>query len=550
MSAFKNIDISQYLNQGILLLNHKGCILGWNYWLATHSGLSSAEVSGHFLLDIFNDIKVKPAFLHLMSAFKTHTHVSLSPTVHQYLLPLQVTDEQKKDIQYMYQLVQAQVIDISDSTSALLVTINDVTENYLLNKKIQLNFQEIQRQNKQLDLARQYASSFLANMSHELRTPLNSILVLSQLLCENKTNHLDENETEYITTINRSGKDLLKLINDVLDLAKVESGYLEIVKEVFELDDMIKSEKHIFEPLAMEREFEFTVNIANDVPKYFYGDAHRISQILRNFLSNAFKFTHCGEVSLSIERLYNYEPFVDALKFSVLDTGLGIEESKIHEIFKAFKQANGSISRQYGGTGLGLSISQELTELLGGKLLVKSREGEGSCFSLILPIDKRVFDKNINYQQLAQPDKKRIQKISATSHKLFKGEVSLSLDMQSIKNKKIIIVSNAIRDVYLLTATFEHLYMQVITIAESLKAIDIIAQEGVDVMLIDFDNSDNNTLQLIKEIRDTEEYFRLPIFVVSHNKNIIECKNGLADECFIKPIDLNLLTRMLAQYLL
>ncbi|MFF2019113.1 ATP-binding protein [Paenibacillus sp. NPDC058177] len=241
---------------------------------------------------------------------------------------------------------------------------------------------------KQLMLASQYKSEFLANMSHELRTPLNSIINLSQLIEENDNSTTGEEIAEYGGIIHRSGEELLMLINDILDLSKVEAGRLDIIKEQVNVSEIPELLSLQFSVIAKQKELEFVVSVSENLAPTIISDPQRLQQILRNLLSNAFKFTQMGSVMLSIRAEQRWEDGQDLnwMVFEVRDSGIGIAEEKRMIIFEAFRQADGTISRKYGGTGLGLSISHDLARLLGGFITVQSEEGKGSIFSLYLPI--------------------------------------------------------------------------------------------------------------------------------------------------------------------
>ncbi|MCP4253367.1 MAG: response regulator [Candidatus Scalindua sp.] len=247
-----------------------------------------------------------------------------------------------------------------------------------------------------MEQSSQYKSEFLANMSHELRTPLNSILLLSRLLGDNKDGSLSEDQVESVQSINSSGNDLLGLINDVLDLSKVEAGKMDLQIDDMYLLDFCNNIKRNFQHVAKENGVSLNIEIADGLPERIRTDGQRVEQIVKNFLSNAFKFTSEGSVSLQISRPNELSDSAINLSkskldkartvlFSVIDTGIGIPEEKQKVIFEAFKQADGSTSRKYGGTGLGLSISKELTGLLNGKIHMTSTDGKGSTFSLYLP---------------------------------------------------------------------------------------------------------------------------------------------------------------------
>ena len=237
-----------------------------------------------------------------------------------------------------------------------------------------------------LERASQYKSEFLANMSHELRTPLNSSLILAKLLEDNKHGNLSDEQVRYAATIHSSNSDLLSLINDILDLSKVEAGQMDVQFAPVAIDGMLQSLQQSFAPIADSKRLKFVTERAEGVPAYFVTDNQRLQQVLRNLLSNAFKFTEQGQVTVSLHKADNNE---NALRFDVRDTGIGIARDKQDLIFQAFQQADGTTSRKYGGSGLGLSISREFSRLLGGSVSVASEPGKGSVFSVTLPLSVR-----------------------------------------------------------------------------------------------------------------------------------------------------------------
>ena len=258
---------------------------------------------------------------------------------------------------------------------------------------------EIEKKADELELGSKYKSEFLANMSHELRTPLNSILILSQILATNKSNNLETKQVEAARAIHTSGSELLTLINEILDLSKVEAGKIELYLEEVKISDMVEDVQRVFKDLADEKGLAFEINISPDIPPVILTDSQRVQQILRNLLTNALKFTHQGAVCLTVSRPSSAIALTkgdaqNLVAFAVKDDGIGIPEQQQEEIFKAFQQADGSTSRTYGGTGLGLSISKELTKLLGGTIHLESKEGQGSTFTFILP-ERPVTEENI-----------------------------------------------------------------------------------------------------------------------------------------------------------
>jgi CheY-like chemotaxis protein len=251
---------------------------------------------------------------------------------------------------------------------------------------------DTEKKARELEITNKYKSEFLANMSHELRTPLNSLLILSQSLMENKDQNLSQQQVESAKIIFNSGNDLLNLINDILDLAKIESGKTILSPGSMDVSKISISLKNYFEHLIREKGLAFEINVARDVPEKIITDEQRLNQILRNLMSNAFKFTDKGGIYVNIYRPDNTEnltrsdlDYNNTIAIAVKDTGIGIPEDKQLEIFEAFQQVDGSISRKYGGTGLGLSITRELTKLLGGEIKLISTLGQGSEFIIFLP---------------------------------------------------------------------------------------------------------------------------------------------------------------------
>ncbi|MCJ8154397.1 response regulator [Chryseobacterium sp. SSA4.19] len=242
---------------------------------------------------------------------------------------------------------------------------------------------EIQKKVEELALSTKYKSEFLANMSHELRTPLNSILLLSRLMAENPEENLNEDQIESAKVIQSSGSSLLTLIDEILDLAKIESGKMTLEYHEVIIKDVVKDLKSLFNPVIQEKRLQLNIEIENDLQNSIETDRLRIDQVLRNLLSNAIKFTEEGSINLHIKKDPKRSDFII---FSVRDTGIGIAEDKQRIIFEAFQQADGSTRRKFGGTGLGLSISREIARLLGGELILKSKVNEGSEFSLIIPV--------------------------------------------------------------------------------------------------------------------------------------------------------------------
>jgi HAMP domain-containing protein/signal transduction histidine kinase/CheY-like chemotaxis protein len=268
------------------------------------------------------------------------------------------------------------------------------------NQEVERKNQEVEQARKaleekaeQLALTSKYKSEFLANMSHELRTPLNSLLILSDQLCRNTEGNLQAKQVEFAKTIHASGNDLLTLINDILDLSKIESGTVLVDPTDLMLEELRRYVERTFRHVAEAKNVDFFIRLDPKLPKSMFADSKRLQQVLKNLLSNAFKFTHEGHVTLSIDSVEsgwspdneNLNRVPDVISFSVSDTGIGISPEKQQIIFEAFQQADGSTNRKYGGTGLGLAISRELSRLLGGEIRLVSAPRVGSTFTLYLP---------------------------------------------------------------------------------------------------------------------------------------------------------------------
>ncbi len=312
---------------------------------------------------------------------------------------------QSEELQTQQEELKQTNEELEERTKELERQKEDIQHKNLALEKTQVEIEKaksaIEIKAKELELASQYKSEFLANMSHELRTPLNSLLILAQLLANNKPRNLTEKQVSYAQTIQSAGSDLLTLINDILDLSKVEAGKMEVNVEPLSLSDLLETLEQKFRPLAQEKSLAFHIQLAEGLPAFLQTDGQRLKQILNNMLSNAFKFTSLGKIVLSIQRviseqlsvnscqLSNKAPFdgetKDLIAISVIDTGIGIPKDKQQVIFEAFQQVDGTTSRSYGGTGLGLSISRQLARLLGGEITLHSEEGSGTTFTLSLP---------------------------------------------------------------------------------------------------------------------------------------------------------------------
>ncbi|MFD5403007.1 HAMP domain-containing protein [Streptomyces griseorubiginosus] len=301
-----------------------------------------------------------------------------------------------EELQVQQEELQRSNAELEEKASLLASQNRDIEAK---NLQIEQARQELETRAQQLSLASKYKSEFLANMSHELRTPLNSLLILAQLLAQNPSRNLTPKQVEYAGIIHSAGSDLLQLINDILDLSKVEAGKMDVTPERVPLRQLLEYVEATFRPMTSQKSLEFTVATAPGTPVDLLTDDSRLRQILRNLLSNAVKFTEQGGVELRIEPAADREvpPEVHRggpiVAFRVKDTGIGIPQQQLETIFGAFQQADGTTSRKYGGTGLGLSITREIAHLLGGAVTVDSTPGQGSTFTLHLPVARADFEE-------------------------------------------------------------------------------------------------------------------------------------------------------------
>ena len=287
-------------------------------------------------------------------------------------------------------------------------------------------------------------------MSHELRTPLNSLLILSQDLIQNHDGNLSSEQIESASIIYKSGNDLLNLINEILDLSKIEAGKLELNLQTFAISDIISSINDSFNKQISDKGLEFNSIIHQNVPESIHTDVRRLDQILKNLMSNAIKFTLHGKISLTVSkpepkdfRKVSPSSIDDFVAFRVSDTGIGIATEIQEKIFEAFQQADGSISRKYGGTGLGLSISRELAQLLGGEITLISETDKGSTFTLILPINNKTL-KEIDSKTIVEESQNKVTPTSNASNSkeitFFKNKVQDDIGTIELKDNVILLI--------------------------------------------------------------------------------------------------------------
>ena len=378
---------------------------------------------------------------------------------------------------------------------------------------------ELEKYNEQLEQSSRYKSEFLANMSHELRTPLNSMLILSQLLTENRNNTLSEEEQDYAAIIHSSGTDLLGLINDILDLSKVEAGKMLLERDAVNLTEIPFILSSYFEKTAEQKNLGFSVTMDQDVPNLFYTDEMRLHQILRNLLSNAFKFTEKGSVEVVVTRLDSIitNSFVSKtplLAFAVKDSGIGIDAEKSELIFEAFQQADGSTVRKFGGTGLGLSISLQLAKLLGGYITLESTPNEGSTFTLYLPCrEDDVELESLSVNTLSEASATiELQSINSESDFITVSEN----EYPQLKGKTVLLVDDDQRNIFALKKGLEPYNMNLLTAQSGYECLHILREHTeVDIVLLDIMMPNLDGYDTLCIVREELRLSELPIIAIS-----------------------------------
>ncbi|MGW7210319.1 HAMP domain-containing protein [Streptomyces sp. NPDC054837] len=445
------------------------------------------------------------------------------------------------------------------------------------NTEIEEARQVLEERAEQLAVSMRYKSEFLANMSHELRTPLNSLLILAKLLADNADANLSPKQVEFAETIHGAGSDLLQLINDILDLSKVEAGKMDVSPTRIALVQLVDYVEATFRPLTAEKGLDLSVRVSPELPATLHTDEQRLLQVLRNLLSNAVKFTDSGAVELVIrpagadvpmqirEQLLETgslrDPDADLIAFSVTDTGIGIAASKMRVIFEAFKQADGTTSRKYGGTGLGLSISREIAQLLGGEIHAQSEPGRGSTFTLYLPLHPSELPPQGYQQSAAVLD---VGDLSASENGRAEVEIGTPAEVKSYQEtqngaaalfrrrrrtlpeveqrpqldqwsatmaqspapevrrgirfggEKVLIVDDDIRNVFALTSVLEQHGLSVLYAENGREGIEVLEQhDDVTVVLMDIMMPEMDGYATTTAIRRMPQFAGLPIIALT-----------------------------------
>ncbi|KKI91996.1 hypothetical protein WQ54_11945 [Bacillus sp. SA1-12] len=410
---------------------------------------------------------------------------------------------------------------------------------------------ELEEKAEQLEMNSNYKSEFLANMSHELRSPLNSLLILAHMLSENEEGNLTNQQVQYAETIYKSGNDLLHLINEILDLSKIESGMIDIIPSEVTLKEICLLAERQFLPLAKQKGLRFSINMDEELPSSIWTDQYRLQQVINNLLSNACKFTENGEVIMHVHKAkLETHPTLShndtVLAFSIRDTGIGIPFDKRKLIFQAFQQGDGTTSRKYGGTGLGLSISQEIAQLLGGGIDVESEQGKGSTFTLYLP----VYEKNCSTEAGQLIDE------AATTLEDLSGNIQLegTQDSDSLfKGKKILIVDDDMRNIFAITTALEKKQMDIFFAENGRSGIAALQENpDIDLILMDIMMPGMDGYETIHAIRAIPEFQNIPIIALTAKAmkmDKVKCIEAGASDYISKPVFLDQLFSLMKVWL-
>lgn len=441
------------------------------------------------------------------------------------------------------------------------------------NQALEQAQQEIHHKAEALEIASRYKSEFLANMSHELRTPLNSILVLSEILALNKHGGMTGEEVEFAGVINSSGKDLLDLINDILDLSKVEAGKFEIDIEEMNLAELEDYVTRAFSQLVKNKGITLTTKVADGLPEYIMTDTQRVMQIVKNLMSNAIKFTEKGGVVLSVKKPSEDAKFTqpglsaeNCVAIEVADSGIGIAEETMKVIFEAFQQADGTISRKFGGTGLGLTISRSLARLLGGEIQLKSKLNEGSTFTLFLPVTREenqaehianIQPASTKKEPVIEPPAPKEQHPPKHPKPAYNEEIESSssrfLPDTVFEGKKILIVDDDMRNVFVLSKILEEKKVNIVIGRNGREGLEkLMSNPDTNLVLMDIMMPEIDGYTAMREIRKDSRFTQLPIIALTAKAmkgDREKCIEAGANDYMSKPVQTEKLLTLLRVWL-
>ncbi|MFF5159273.1 HAMP domain-containing protein [Streptomyces sp. NPDC000348] len=512
--------------------------------------------------------------------------------------------ERSAELEQRQKALQASNAELEEKAELLARQNRDIE---VKNTEIEEARQVLEERAEQLAVSMRYKSEFLANMSHELRTPLNSLLILAKLLADNAEGNLSPKQVEFAETIHGAGSDLLQLINDILDLSKVEAGKMDVSPTRIALVQLVDYVEATFRPLTAEKGLDLSVRVSPELPATLHTDEQRLLQVLRNLLSNAVKFTDSGSVELVIrparddvpqairEQLLEAgsltDPDADLIAFSVSDTGIGIAAGKMRVIFEAFKQADGTTSRKYGGTGLGLSISREIAQLLGGEIHAQSEPGRGSTFTLYLPLRPSELPPH-GYQQpvpaleagdlaASAETPAEVKSYRDTQNgpaALFRRRRRITLEQRPalepeqwpgagqqepaprpssrgirFGGQKVLIVDDDIRNVFALTSVLEQHGLSVLYAENGREGIEVLEQhDDVAVVLMDIMMPEMDGYATTTAIRRMPQFAGLPIIALTAKAMKGDREKAIesgASDYVTKPVDPDHLLSVMEQWM-
>lgn len=446
-----------------------------------------------------------------------HSNQSLEKQTRKLESSQLLLQRQQEELQQSNEELQQLNEELEEKAELLEIQNSEVARK---NQEIESARQSLEEKAEQLALSSQYKSEFLANMSHELRTPLNSLLILARLLSDNSQGNLTEKQVEYSQTIYSAGNDLLELINDILDLAKIESGNFAVEIEKIILPDLQTSLTRNFSQLAEDKGISFTVELAESLPEVIETDSKRLQQILKNLLANAFKFTETGGVKLEISMSDAVsETENPMISFAVSDTGIGIPLEKQKIIFEAFQQVDGTTSRKYGGTGLGLSISRELAQLLGGRIELNSELGKGSIFTLYLPLNYAGNQPRV----IPQPNMHK-QVVSASSVTKTLSELGLTSEADEIIDDReqiqsgdrvLLIVEDDEKFARIFLEIARQQGFKVIVALQSKVGLSLAQQFKPDAIALDVHMPEMDGWTMLDRLKRDPETRHIPVHIIS-----------------------------------
>lgn len=411
-----------------------------------------------------------------------------------------------------------------------LLLANQKNEVELKNKEVEEARKALEEKANQLTLTSKYKSEFLANMSHELRTPLNSLQILANELIQNHNKNLTEKQIQYAKTINACGEDLLRLINDILDLSKIESGYISVDYSPVTFEEITKFVESTFKHISEAKHLKFNIQAEPGLPEQIETDSQRLNQILKNLLSNAFRFTEKGQVGLRIYTAnHNWKSVNPSLEqaesviaFEITDTGIGIPKDKQNIIFEAFQQAEGSTSRKYGGTGLGLSISRGLSDLLGGSIELESEEGYGSKFTLFLPLKVTTYTRNIQKQIKNKAMVKSAIKSPPTANyeiaeidQYFADELGDDRHSVSAGDKVLLIVDNDLDFAKAMLEKAHDVEIKVVATTKGSDVIDYVSEFKPYAITMNINLQDTNGWKVLDRLKNDLTLRHIPVYITS-----------------------------------